>query len=183
MGIDRRTVLKYGVGGAVVLAAGGVGLGLRGTVLRPPARPLQCLDGVEFSILAALADRICPPGDGFFSATELEVAEKVDRLLASVHPGVQGEIRQLLRLFENALAGFVFDRRFSTFTASPPELQDATLEAWRTSRLDVRRTGFKALQGLVAGAYYGSSEVHRSLGYAGPPNYGNVASPFVPEGK
>ena len=174
MKLDRRTVLKYGLGGAAVLAAGGVGLGLRATALRTPRRPLQALTEREYSVLAAFADRVCPAGSGFLSATDVEVAEKVDALLATVHPGVRAEIGQALLLFENALAGFLFDRRFQTFTAAPPEVQDQAMEAWRTSKVSVRRTVFKALQGLVAGAYYGSKETYASVGYAGPPNYGNV---------
>ncbi len=184
MAITRRSILKYGLAGAVILAASGVGLSVRSTTQRTPRRPLVSLDPTTYSILAAISDRILPGGEGFPKASDLEVPEKIDALLATCHPGMQAEVVQVLQLFENALAGFVFDQRFQTFTASPPDVQDEVIASWRSSRISVRRTAYKALHGLVTASYYGSPEVYKLVGYPGPPNFGNIkpADALGPQG-
>lgn len=181
MAMSRRTVLKYGLGGAAVLALGGIGLAVRDTVKRQPHRPLQVLSARDFSILWAVAETLLPgakaQGDtpAFPTASDVRVAEKVDAFLARSDPGVQTEVRQVLGLLENALAGSLFDGRFQSFTASDPQAQAQALDAWRHSKLQVRRTAFRALHGLCAAAYYASPEVYPSVGYPGPPSYGNFA--------
>jgi len=52
----------------------------------------------EFSIVAAVADRVCPAHEAFPSPTEMNVAERVDALLANAMPGLSVEIRQLLQV-------------------------------------------------------------------------------------
>jgi hypothetical protein len=136
-----------------------------------PARPLRALDPEAFAVLAAVADRLCPGGEGLPKARELEVAEKVDALLAAMDPAMVADVQVVLSLIENALAGLLFEGRWTTFTAALPEAQDRILEAWRSSRVYARRSAFKAVHGLVTAAYWGSPEVHARVGYPGPPTF------------
>lgn len=168
--LSRRSILKFGFAGAVVLAVGGVGLALRPTVRRSPSGWLSELDEVEYSILWAVAERICPANGAFPAASSLGVAEKIDALLATMDPGTVADTRQVLRLLENALGGLLLDGRFTTFTGSSPEAQSQVLEAMRTSRFELRRTMFKALAGLVGATYYAQPEVWPAVGYPGPPD-------------
>ncbi len=177
MSISRRTLVRYGVGGALVLAAGGTGLALQRTTSRAPSRPLRALDSRSFSILVAVADRIIPVGGGFPAASELQVAEAIDELLARSHPAVAAEVSQVLALLENGLAGLLFDGRPRTFTSLEPAEQDAALQAWQGSSLAIRRTAYKALHGLCAAVYYASPSIDGLVGYPGPPDYGNLAAP------
>lgn len=168
MRLTRRQVIRFGIGGAALLALGGVGLSLQRTVSRTPRAALQSLSEREFSILAAVADRIAPGGGAFPSAWDARVPEKLDALFATMHPGAVDELKQALALLENAAAGLLLDGRTSTFTGSSPSQQDEILEGWRTSALQVRRTGFKALNGLVGATYWSSSDVFSAVGYPGP---------------
>lgn len=170
MSVRRRTVLKAGFAGAAALAVGGLGLGLQGTALRAPSRPLRALNEAEYSVLAAIADRVCPGGGGFPSAASLGVAESVDELLATLDPATAGEIRLLLRLLENALPGLLLDGRSRPFTACTPAQQDEALRAWQLSTLSVRRSGYKVLRSLCASAYYADPRVFAACGYGGPPD-------------
>lgn len=174
MAISRRLILRYGLGGALLLAAGGLGLALQPTRLREPGRPLRVLDPKSYSILAAIADRIAPANGPFPSATALEVPEKIDDLLAGADPATVSEVKQVLRLMENGVTGLVFGGRPKTFTALDAEEQDQVLKGWMTSRLAFRRMAYKAVQGLCAAAYYASPEIYPLVGYPGPPDYGNV---------
>lgn len=174
MAISRRTVLRYGLGGALLLGAGGLGLSLQRTQLREPAWPLLALDERSFSILAAISERMTPHGDGLPSARSLHVAESIDGLLAAAEPGVADEVKQVLGLIENGVAGLLFDGRPRPFTQLSPEDQDRALAAWRQSSLSIRRTAYKALHGLCMAAYYAKPETYAAVGYPGPPDFGNV---------
>jgi hypothetical protein len=174
MAITRRTILKYGLGGATLLAAGGIGLGLQPTVLRAPSKPLKALDETEYSILAAVADRVCPHQDGQPTATDLDIAGQVDHLLSTLDPGTSTELRSVLRLLENAVPGILFDGRISTFTASSAETQDATLRSWQHSRILLRRSAYKAIRNLCAASYYSDPRTYPFAGYPGPPQLSTI---------
>jgi hypothetical protein len=171
---DRRRLLKRGlVDSAPLLVGGAVPLALRSTLVRrPPARPLKLLRVEEHAVLAAVAARFAP-GDGaaasWPSADALDCAGKVDALMATVHPAVGAEFRQLLGLFESALFGLFTTGSPTPFTRLAPAAQDARLEAWRRSRLAVLRSGYQALKRLCHATYYSSPEVYGLLGYPGPP--------------
>lgn len=168
---SRRGVLKKGFWGTLVLAMGaGAGLALRGSrEVAIPLEGLKVLSAREFAVVTALADRFIPPRAGFPSPVELRVALVVDDILSKVDVTAQAEVKQLLGLFENALPNFLFGLRVKPFTQSAPEVQDATLHDWLTSRLAVRRTGFFALRGLVMAAYYGNPATWPAVQYDGPP--------------
>jgi hypothetical protein len=89
-------------------------------------------------------------------------------------PQGQKEVRQLVGLFENALAGLVLDGQLRTFTASTAEQQDARIRAWQTSRIKMRRTGYRALKKIVYSSYYGAPETWKAIGYPGPPPTGGM---------
>lgn len=169
---SRRNVLKAGLLGTAALALGGVTLGLRGTVMRAaPAHGLALLSLKEYAVLTAIAERICPAaGDGAPGATALDVAAMIDQRLATAEADVQGGIKLLLGIFENALTGALFGERLAPFTQLDAAAQDRVLAAWRASTVAFRRTAFGALNGLIGSTYYGDARTWPRLGYAGPPD-------------
>ncbi len=177
MALTRRTLLRYGLGGALALAAGGLGLALFPGQSRAPRRPLQALTERDYAILAAIADRLCPGAPGLPSAGELDVAGHVDALMARLHPADVAEFQQLLALFENALVRALLHGSPVPFSRAAPAVQDASLEAWRTSALPFRRLAFKALRGLVAATYWAQPETWPHIGYPGPPRFGQEGAP------
>ena len=122
----------------------------------------------EFAIYAAFAERIIPGGDKHPSASKLQVAEKCDAIMARSEPVAKKEFKQLLALFDNALASLLLDFRATPFTQLEPEAQDKAIDQWRLSRLTLRRTGYQALRRLACACYYGSPETHAGIGYQGP---------------
>lgn len=170
--VRRRSVLQAGLIGTAVMAVGGVSLALRSTVMRAtPAVGLRVLSLKEYSVLVAVAERICPAaGDGAPGATALGVAATIDHRLASAEKDVQGAIKLLLGIFENALTGALFGERFAPFTKLDAAAQDRVLSQWRASTVAFRRTAFGALNGLIASTYYGDARTWQRLGYDGPPS-------------
>jgi|GEM_PF-242295 len=168
----RREFLKKGLLGALILAVGG-GAWLftrRTRAQRSLEGPFQVLSAEEATVVLAVANRLVPERVGFPRPLDVGVPRKVDAILAMAHPATQKEARQLLRLFENALTGVVFEGQLRTFTSSSPEEQDERLRGWATSRITLRRTGYRALKRLVYAAYYASPETWPVIGYAGPPD-------------
>jgi hypothetical protein len=170
----RRRLLKRGVlGGALLLVGGALPLSLRSTlVTRRPRGPLRLLSAEEHAIFAALAARVAP-GDGagpsWPTSEALDCAGKVDALMATAHPEMGAELRQLLRLFESATFGLLVTGVPTPFTRLAPAAQDARLEAWRRSRVALLRSGYQALKRLAHATYYSSPEVYALVGYPGPP--------------
>jgi hypothetical protein len=171
---DRRRFLRRGlVGGALLIVAGAAPFAFRSTRLRQPRGALRLLSPEEYSVLAAAAARIVP-GDGagpsWPSADALDCAGKIDGLMAQVHPDVGRDFRRLLRLMESGLAGALLAGSPRPFTRAAPAEQDARLEAWRTSRLAVLRSGYQAVKRLAHATYYASPETYALIGYPGPPD-------------
>ncbi len=171
---SRRSFIRKGiVGTALLVAGGGVWVGTRRTRPDPAIRgPLQVLTPEEATVILAVADRLVPPRRGFPRPVEVEVPRKVDAIVAMAQPAVRHELRQLIGLFESSLAGLVLDGLPGTFSGASPEAQDRRLRDWATSRIEVRRTGFRALKKLVYAAYYASPETWPAVGYPGPPTGG-----------
>jgi hypothetical protein len=166
--LTRRAAL----GGGLAALAVGLVVAFQPGRSRVPRRPLVVLDPRAFSVLAAVADRICPGGGGLPSAWELEVPEKVDAVLDRIDPAGAAEMRQILMLLESGLAGFAFDGRIRAFSAASPESQDRTLDRWRTSRWTLRRAAYKALSSTISAAYWSDPRTWPHIGYVGPPRLG-----------
>jgi len=171
VGLSRRSLLRRGVVGGALLAAGGAGfLALRGGASVPlPADGLLVFNPAQFAVLDAVARRMVRPRPGWPTVDQVGVARAADRIAALVEPSARKELRQLLGLFENGLAGFLFGGRTRPFTRLDGEEQDRVLGEWRDSRISVRRTGFAALRTLVLAGYYQSPSIWPAVGYPGPP--------------
>lgn len=170
--MKRRRFLQLGLGGTVVLAVGGIGLGLRPTRLRPQTPELKVFNDKEFAILWAIAQRICPGGDGLPTIDDLQVCQKLDTLFSRMAPRDQKDIKLALNVFENAVAGLVLEGRITPFTQLEPEAQDQVLARWRGSRLETARVIYRSVRDLVAGTYWGDPKCFAAVGYPGPPALG-----------
>ncbi len=104
---SRRGFLKKGIFGGLILAVGGGGFlaSRRGRSIPLPPEGLKVLDPGEYAVLMAIAARLIPEGEGFPSVEQVGVGLNADRILAQTDPAAAREVKQLLNLFENALAG------------------------------------------------------------------------------
>lgn len=166
---SRRSFLKKGLFGGLLLALGGGGFLLtrRGAQVAVPSG-LEVLNAQEYAVMWAIVQRFHPAREGFPAADSINTAVAADAVIAQLEPVTQDELKQLLMLFENALPNFLFGGRITPFTQLDPKDQDAVLEEWRDSRLTLRRTGYRALRGLALAAYYGNPTTWTALGYGGP---------------
>src|SRR5438552_983668 len=114
---------------------------------RRPRRALIALSLYEHEIFAAAAARLIA-GDAtdWPSPDELDVAGKLDGLIARLHPRATRDFRRVLHVFESALTGLVATGSARTFTTSSPAEQDDRLQAWRHSRVALFRSGYQAMK-------------------------------------
>jgi hypothetical protein len=166
--------LKKSVAGATLLAvAGSVPLALRRTKLRevPAGRPLQFFTPAEYSIWAAVADRVLAeekPSGGPTPA-QIDVAARADAFLAPLPENDRKDLKQLLALFDNALFSALQGGPPRPFTAMSPEQQDEHLRRWQTSRFALQRTGYQAMKRLCCALFFSAPETYAGVGYPGPP--------------
>ena len=177
--LTRRDLLKRGFFGGALLALGGSAVlaSRDGLPLPLPPEGLRVLGPREYATLQSLARRAFPPRPGWPDADEARVAFTADALLARGDPSVAQEVRKLLGLFENALAGLLFSGRVTPFSRLSPEAQDAAFEDWRTSRLVLLRTGHHALRTLVYSAYYMHPAAVAGTGYLVPQGFHDPNAP------
>jgi hypothetical protein len=162
---SRRRFLRTGLIGGALLALGGVGLAFYPSKeLGVATAPLEALDARAFQVLIAVASRVVTAK----GSDPVAIAQGVDHALSYALPETQEAINKLLGLFENALPGLVLDGRLQPFTRLSAESQDAVLESWRRSRIELRRTGYQALRKLVLAAYYMEEPSWGPLAYHPP---------------
>ena len=167
--MNRRAFLKTGLVGGALLALGGTGLALFPTRhLAAPTRPLRVLDDRGFQVMVAVAGRvIIDPG-----SDPVVIAEGVDELATRLPVEVQRDILRLLGLFESALGGLLLDGRALPFTRLPPDAQDRVLARWRSSRLALRRSGYRGLKQLCNLAHYAQPRSWAAVGFPPPTSVG-----------
>jgi hypothetical protein len=131
-----------------------------------PTRALRVLEPKAFQVLVAVARRVVPMDD----ADHVAIAHGIDDALMMMPPEARDDINDLLGLFENALPGLLLDGRTAPFTRLGAAAQDHVLEAWRDSRIVLRRGGYHGLRRLCLAGYYKAVSAWPAVHYAGPPD-------------
>ncbi|OGP86737.1 MAG: hypothetical protein A2Y95_05580 [Deltaproteobacteria bacterium RBG_13_65_10] len=163
--LDRRRFLKTSLAGsAALLVASALPCGCGGR--EPVPRGLLALSPVEYRTMEAAAARLIPPGGPFApGAADVDVARRVDRIVAQLDDETRLRVKHAIRLFEYApfLSGHL-----RSFRKLSPGAQDEVLHAWNSSRRPFRVHVFDLLKSLALMAFYNSSEVHDAMGKAPP---------------
>ena len=173
--MQRRTLLKLGLGSGLLLAL--AGLGLRGVEpgLQPSADGPLRQSPRSRTVMGAVALAVL---DGAWPA---EAAERrralqahldlLDGAIAGFPPAMQAELGQLLTVLSSAagrrgLAGLASDWP----EAEVPAVQ-AALQSMRSSRISLREQAYQALRDLHCAVFF-SAPAHWSLmGYPGPHSF------------
>jgi hypothetical protein len=163
--MNRRTFLKKGVIGSLLLLGSGVGMSFFTGRTVTPRRTLNNLSRLEFSVLVAVARRtVTAP-----AADPVEIAHRVDDFLLRVAPETRTDFKRMLVLLENPVSGLFLDGRPWPFTRLSPEAQDRALFAWRDSSVPLRRAGYVSVRKVTQAAHYEQPSCWASVGYPGPP--------------
>lgn len=166
-----RGLLDTGLVGRVVVAIGNVWVHWRPTRLRPlPARGLLVLTSAQHATATAVAECVCPAGQGFPGAAEVGVASKLDAILARSDETLQWQLALALSLIESGLAAGLMGEGLAPFSRLDADARARRMRAWRDSRVGARRAVAVALRNACAVIYFGDPRTWGSTGYAGPPS-------------
>ncbi|THC40730.1 twin-arginine translocation signal domain-containing protein [Massilia sp. Mn16-1_5] len=168
METKRRSFLKAGALGALVLAAGG---GIYRAVHTP--RPQRfVLDGEARAALGAIVPAMLA------GALPTEAAERkaaIDNTIAGVHTAisnlplpVQKEVQDLFGLLALAPARRLLTGVSNGWEQADPREVSAFLQDWRLHRFSLLRTAYGALHDLSLGAWYAQPASWAAIGYPGP---------------
>lgn len=128
----------------------------------------------ERQILTRVVERMVATGAADAPAVrETRAIEVIDRLCAGLDPEVSGVLPALMRLVE--WGPVLFDFSFTRFSRMSDAQKDASLRAWMTSRIGLRRRAFYALRNLSYLGYYSQEATWPLIGYRGPFRLGEEA--------
>ena len=170
----RRTLLKAGIAGVVVLASvrwlatsnsPRDSLAAQGSALDPSAQ------AVVAAIVPVLLEGALPDVDTSVEA-RAEVVAGVDRAVAGLPPGSRKELEQLFALLSFAPTRCLIAGVWSPWPNASRDSVAAFLDSWRDSRFTLLRSGYGALHQLILAAWYGNSRSWPAIGYGGPPSLG-----------
>lgn len=167
--LSRRKFLKQTAFGSLALFSSRFIPALGGRQIPAEIQgQLQYFSPHEYLVFEAIGERmIGKPGPSPPSATDLDVALRADKFLATADPEAQEQFHQLLTVFNAPFFTFLFDLRFSSFLHMTPEDQDSYIEDWMTSVLAFRRTGFQALKRVSLSMFYTEPRSWNEIGYDG----------------
>ena len=121
----------------------------------------------ETEILTRIAERVCDSGDPAAPPLrETRTVATIDAFCRALDLSLTAQLPLALRLFE--WGPFLFDWTFTPFTRMSDAGRDASLRAWMTSRLAIRRQAFLAVRNLCLLGFYSQPEAWRLIGYKGP---------------
>ena len=167
METSRRSFLKAGALGALVLAAGGSIY----RVLQSPDPQRFVLDGEARAALGAIVPAILsgvlPPGAGRQAAIAATV-EGVHTAISHLPLAVQKEVQDLFGLLALAPARRLLTGISGGWAAAAEDEVAAFLQDWRLHRFALLRTAYGALHDLVLGAWYAQPASWSAIGYPGP---------------
>jgi hypothetical protein len=164
--MQRRTLLKLGLGAAAILAVAGGGLAL----MRPgliDGRMTPSARTVFHAVARAVLDGSLPADAAQRESALAAHMLRLDAELAGFPAALHTELSQLLALLVSAPGRLGLTGLRSDWPdASVAELQQA-LQGMRTSSLQLRQQVYHALRDLTNGAYYADPAIWPLMGYPG----------------
>ena len=164
----RRQLLKFGLGGAVLAAAGGGTLrwfgGGYALQLTADDKPLA-LTAKEFAVGKAFVESVFPAEAGFPAGTALGVHQRIDEELWSTTAGTRDDMKNGLQLFEHATLLHGFGSRFTALT---PAQRLAYVNALLSGGPGPLQQVALALKEMAYLFYYTRPATWKTIGYDGP---------------
>ena len=165
--MQRRTLLRLGLGGAVLLMLAGGGLAL----LRPGVRDgrLTASGRAIFAAVArAVLDGALPvvPAVAHAAAVEAHL-QRLGATLGGLAPHARAEVSQLVALLSAAPGRMALCGLDDDWAVADVGAVQAALRTMRMSSLDLRQQAYHALRDLTNAAYFADPETWPLLGYPG----------------
>lgn len=169
--LDRRSLLKLGLGASLALSTIGLTASLSGCTSERPAAQFTLLRDSDLPLLAALYPVIIGPHPAFSESADAthKALIQLDKTLLHTSPFVQKAVLDLLGLLSMPLTRGPLTGIWGDMSKASPEQLDAFLQRWRDSRFDTLRQGYNTLSKLLMMSWYALPQSWAAAGYPGPP--------------
>lgn len=161
--LSRRTLLKTGALGALLLAGGGLAAMLLGRDAREDRA------SVLHAVAPVLLDGALPARGPGRDAALARCIDAVGAAIEGMPPAVQDELAQLFALLAIAPTRLLTTGIAGRLEDAEPARIAVFLSAWRTHRVALLQSAYQALHDLTAAAWYADESTWASTGYSGPP--------------
>ncbi|HMO46005.1 MAG TPA: hypothetical protein PKB14_08225 [Rubrivivax sp.] len=172
-GLQRRDILKLGLGFSLALTAGTALVGCSDAA-KAPVQGFSFLNSGDAELFKALAPAVVTELAHFDAAKRRrsidETLRNIDGTLAAMDMGSRKEVRKLLDLLAIAPLRYVLTGVGAWHEAGADKMQ-AFLARWRGSRFATLNAGGNVLVKLVASSFYVLPQSWPSTGYPGPLDY------------
>ncbi|MBN7770264.1 hypothetical protein KUV44_11220 [Marinobacter daepoensis] len=182
---SRRSFLKTGLGGTLLLSTISVSAGLSGCATAPAGRigaidsrmdasyQFQFLSRDDIALFEALLPAILagslPDAQNQRRQTVASTIERIDQGIVKFGPPNQRELRKLFDLLNFPPTRMALARTWSDWPSVTATDADAFLQRWRNSRIGLLNNGYVALTKISNAAFYGYADHWHLTGYPGPP--------------
>ena len=161
--MPRRTFLGLGIAGGAVLCAP-IRLSCYGH--RELVEDLQNLSSTQGAILMSLVEAMLPPEADRRPEKLADHVHFIDGYLTGMDPSDVEQLRALILLMEHLTLPLAAHPL--RFTRMGEGARIRYLRGWQTSRVGLRRLGFRSLKTLIFLVYYRDPEAWEGIGYPGP---------------
>jgi hypothetical protein len=165
--MQRRTLLKLGLGATVILVAAGGGVAL----LNPALSRGHLSEGgraVMHAVARAVLDGALPADVAERNKALQSHLERLEAAIAAFPQPVQAELSQLLTLLATAPGRVALAGLSSPWLqASVAQVQEA-MQGMRLSSLALKQQAYHALRDLTNAAYFSDPSAWQRMGYPGP---------------
>jgi len=167
---SRRQFVKTGVAGSVFLAAGAGLAGCAKPSTSDSSKGLQWLTDKDVAMFTALIPVVLGLNP---ASAEIQQAilKGMDNTLLHTNASGQAEVRQLFDLLQFAPTRTLTTGVWRDWPKAKRANVEDFLNDWRSSSLDLFRTGFRAFHDLITGVYYSQPAGWAHMGYPGPPQF------------
>jgi hypothetical protein len=168
--MQRRTFLKVGVGGALLLAGAGFIASQRDRSI-PDGFKWIDRESLKFlyAVIPVILDGTLPTDQAARAVAIADTVESWDRAISGMTPSVQGEIKDLFGLVTNPLTRGAATGVWNDWDNADSATVTAFLNRWRHSKISLMRAGYQAINQLTLASWYGNPLAWGHLGYI-PPN-------------
>ena len=165
--MQRRTLLKLGIGSALVLAAAGGAVALLqpGLVKGKLSSPARL---VLRRIAQAMLAGTLPAEAGAQDAALAALLTRADDFIAGTPRAVQAELSQLFALLPTAAGRRGIVGLSASWESATVQEVSAALQSMRTAGMELKQQAYLGLHDIVCAPYFSGEESWAVLGYPGP---------------
>ncbi len=170
-GLSRRSFLKTGAMGGMLLATGSSAALLTGCAKVEPQSGFEFLREQDIKVLTALIPVVLAdsfPKDDSAAEAIAAVLQSIDQFVFATGPSSMAAIQELFDLLSMPPARWALCRLWSDWPQASAAELEAFLQRWRGSSVGLLRAGYGGLAKIITVGWYLLPQSWSATGYSAP---------------